>query len=89
MRGKENFHGMTKGTFALKYDSESGISYIEKVIDEQTKNHNETTSEVVTGFMPQMLNESGRPHKYCTVCSFENYLDHLNPEVDNLWQTPE
>ena len=79
---------MTKDTFALKYDSDSGISYVEKVQNEQTKNHYETNAEIVTGFIPQMLDESGRPHKYCPVHSFENYLGHLNPEVNHLWQTP-
>ena len=83
-QGEENFHGMMKDTLALKYNSDSGISYIEKVQDEQTKNHFETNAEIVTGFMPQMLDESRRPHKYCSVCSFENYLGHLNPTVNNL-----
>ena len=87
-RGKENFHAMTKNTFALKYDAESGISHVEKVQDEQTKNHCETNAEIVTGFMPQMLDDTGRPHKYCPVRSFENYLGHLHPDVDHLWQTP-
>ena len=85
---------MTKSTFALKYTTESGISYIEKVQDEMTKNHTEITAEVQTDIMPQMLDENGKPHKYCPVCSFENCLGHLNrlghlnPKVEHLWQTP-
>ena len=63
-----------KSTFALKYDSESGISYVEKVQEKMTKNHTETTSEEQTGFMPQMLDTNGKPHKYCPVGRFENYL---------------
>ena len=78
---------MTKDTFALKYDSDSGISYVEKVQDKQTKIYCETNAEIVTGFMPQMLDESERPHKYCPVHSFENYLGHLNPEVNMKTQT--
>ena len=61
---------------------------MEKVEDETTKNHKETNYEVQTGFMPQMVNSNGKPHKLYPVRSFENYLGHLNPKIPNLWQTP-
>ena len=35
-----------------------------------------------------MLDDTGRPHKYCPVRSFENYLGRLNPDDEHLWQTP-
>ena len=43
---------MTMKTFQLEYDQESGICFMKKVIDEVTKNHQETNNEVITGFMP-------------------------------------
>ena len=87
-RGNENVHGWTKSTFELKFDQESGITCLEKVIDEMTKNHKETNVEILTGFMPQMLDSTGQPHKYCLIHSFENYIGKLNNTIENLWQTP-
>ena len=84
-RGNENVHKWTKSTFELKYDVDTGITYLEKVFDEMTKNHQETNCEIQTGFMPQMLDSSGKPHKLCPIHSFENYISHLN---EDLWQTP-
>ena len=74
---------MTKKTFALRKDPDTEFSYIAKVMDEETKNHKETDSEIITGFMPEI------PYcKMCPVQSFLTYLYSLSPEVDHLWQTP-
>ena len=87
-RGTENFQQFSKDMFQLHFDSETGISYVKKIQDEETKNHRETDSEIITGFMPQMLDTNGRPHKMCPVHSFENYVSHLNPKIQKLWQRP-
>lgn len=85
-RGGENVHAFTKETFALKFDVDTKIAYVSKVQDELTKNHREKDNEMITGFMPQLLDTDGRPHRLCPVRSFENYLYHLNPTINNLWQ---
>ena len=86
-RGAENIEKMTKNTFQLHSDQETGIAFVKKVEDEQTKNHSETNSKIITGYMPQMLDPTtGRPHKLCPVRSYENYLWQLNPDNDMLWQ---
>lgn len=38
--------------------------------------------------MPQLLNSDGRPHYLCPVRSFENYIAHLSPKINQLWQRP-
>ena len=48
-RGAENLESMTKSTFKLCFDQESGISYIIKAEDEMTKNHCETNNKIITG----------------------------------------
>ena len=40
-RGGENIKDMTKETFQLCFDNETKISYVKKVLDEMTKNHQE------------------------------------------------
>ena len=72
----------------MMHDSETGISYVKKVQDEMSKYHKETNQEIITGFMPQVLDIDGKPHRLCPVCSFENYLGHLDPKIDSLWQCP-
>ena len=54
-----NIQDMTTSTFELKYDADTGICYVKKVIDELTKNQCESDHELVTGFMPQLKNEDG------------------------------
>ena len=85
-RGNENIKDMTKSTFNLCFDQESGISYIKKIEDEMTKNHKERDTELISGFIPQVLNADGTPHKLCPVRSYENYINLLNEKLDNLWQ---
>lgn len=87
-RGGENIHDMTIDSFELVYDHETQITYVKKAKDEMTKNHKENDSVFVTGFMPQMLDTDGRPHKMCPVRSYENYIHKLNPANKSLWQTP-
>ena len=79
---------MNRDIFKFHFDSDTQITYVKKEKDEQTKNHREADSEVQTGFMLQVLDSNRRPHKLCPVCSFENYLCHLNPNSEALWQTP-
>ena len=38
--------------------------------------------------MPQVFNVNDQPHKMWPVRSFENYLEHLSPKWDLLWQHP-
>ena len=87
-RGGENIKEMTVDTFELIFDEVTRISYVKKKKDEQTKNHKECDSEVITGFMPQILDNTGAPHKMCPVRSFENYITKLNPKNTSLWQQP-
>ena len=82
-RGGENIERMTKNTFELKSHPETGIKYIEKVIDEETKNHKEVDGQIVTGYMPEMPNQ----HKLCSVQSFLTYIYSLTKDSNELWQT--
>ena len=50
--------------------------------------HKETNSEITSGSMPQIVGSDGRPHKMCPVRSYENYINHLHPDSDELWQQP-
>ena len=87
-RGSENFHSMEKEDFAPEYDEDTNIAYVRKVKDELTKNHKDLDIDITSGFMTQVMGSDGRPHKLCPVCSFENYLNHLNPKCKSLWQQP-
>ena len=87
-RSAENFIEMNKNTFKLHFDEEINIAYVQKVCDEMTKNHKSKDNEITTGFMPQVFDENGRPHKLCPVRSYKNYISHLNPKCDKLWQQP-
>ena len=77
-RGSENIYAMKKDTFQLAYDRDTKIAYVFKSKDEITKNHQETNSPIVTGFMPQILNSDGTVDRMCPVRSFDNYLNHIN-----------
>ena len=80
-RGAENFKQMTVKTFKVVHDSEHNTMYVMKDIDELQKNHKEIDGEVITGYMPEIC---GDPT--CLVESFREYLSHLNPYSENLWQ---
>ena len=83
-QGGENIKDMTKNTFQLEYDPETRMSYVRKIVDEIQKNHQETNEEIITGFMPQIIQPNGMPHKLYPVQAFENYLGKLNPNSDKL-----
>ena len=81
-------HAMTKATFELVYNEEIKITYLKKKQDEATKNHKETKSEMITGYMLQILDQSCHPHWLCPICSYKNYLNHFHDDCKFLWQTP-
>ena len=82
-RGAENIKQMKIDTFKVVFDQQLDLIYIKKDKDELTKNDKEVNSELITGYMPEM-----KGSKFCPVESFREYLNHLNPNNDNLWQTP-
>ena len=79
-RANENIDKFTKSTFKMETDSNTGLRYIVKVIDERTKNHQDDT-ELITAFMPEFPNS-----KLCPLKSYMSYLTQLHPKCDNLWQ---
>jgi hypothetical protein len=81
-RGQENIRSMTKDTFKVTIDSDTGRKYVVKCKDELTKNHRGEDTESFSGFMPENHSDS------CPVKSFEKYLMKLNPQCDALWQRP-
>ena len=85
-QGGENIKDLIKEMFQLHFDTETKMSYVKKVVDKIQKNHQEYDSEIITGFMPQIQNISGVPHKVCPVRSFEMYLNNLHADNKFLWQ---
>ena len=81
-RGCENIHAMTKDTFEVCVDGE-GNEFVRQARGELNKNHNETDREGYTGFMPAHAGS-----ELCPVAAFKNYVSHLNPMCDSLWQRP-
>ena len=79
-RANENIDVFTKETFAIEQDSDTGLRYVVKIVDEVTKNH-QIDSEMVTACMPEM---QGSPN--CPVMCFEKYLSKLDPTSKWLWQ---
>ena len=82
-RGAENMHTMTKTSFRLMTDSDTGLRYVRKV-DAMTKNHRENES-----------NDSGPDGRMvethtadCPVESYLKYLSKLHPNQDRLWCYP-
>ena len=86
--GNENMHSMSKSTFELVYDEEIKITYLKRKQDETTKNHKETNSEIITGYMLQILDQNGHPHQLCPIHSYKNYINHVHDDCEYLWQTP-
>ncbi|KAK7094075.1 hypothetical protein V1264_007745 [Littorina saxatilis] len=79
-RGAENMHTMTKDTFEVKLDANTGRQYLYKK-DELTKNHRDD-SEGYTGFMPATGTHD------CPVSTFLKYIEKLHPESERLWCYP-
>ena len=83
--GGGTMHRMTKTTFKILYNPETGLEYVCKAVDEYTKYHRENENENEgDGSMPEM--PPGNP--LCPVLSFQRYLEKLNPNCDRLWQRP-
>ncbi|XP_033724872.1 uncharacterized protein LOC117314856 [Pecten maximus] len=79
-RGTENFEKMTKDTFVINVDPDSGLKFVVK----NTGLMNTCMSNAISnGFM---LEDPGS--LYCPVASYEKYLSKLNPKTDRLWQYP-
>ena len=83
-RGGENIDKMTKDTFKLSTDPTTGVKFIEKVMDEETKNHKEVDGQLVTGYMTELPND----HKLWPLQSYLTYLYSLSPDSNELWQSP-
>ena len=79
-RANENIDAFTKDTFVMEINHNNGLKYVKKVIDEQTKNHQDDTS-MITGIMPEMPNSP-----LCPISSFMKYVSKLNPRCEYLWQ---
>lgn len=75
-------HGMTKNTFKVFTDDNTGRKYVKKVVDELTKNH-KIDKESSSGIMPEVPGSI-----FCPVLSYEMYISKLHPECDKLWQRP-
>ena len=82
-RGGENFSKMTKFTFAVKKDVETGREFVYKSMDELNKNNRENNKTVTSGIMPA---RPGDPS--CPVFSFKLYTSKLNDKCERLWQRP-
>ena len=82
-RGSENFKSMTTKTFQVVHDNKRNLVYVMKDIDKLQKNHQEVDGQIITGYMPEIPGDT-----LCPVESFREYLSHLNPECDALWQSP-
>ena len=82
-RGGENMVDMTKETFSVQTDPDSGLRYVVKAKDELTKNHRENDNESFSGYMPE---SQGNPR--CPVSSYEKYISKLNSDLERPWQRP-
>ena len=82
-RGGENIPQMTKSTFAIGTDSNTGRKYVHKKLDELNKNNRAGNKETSSGVMPE---KPGDP--MCPVLSFKLYMGKLSDDCDRLWQRP-
>ena len=82
-RVSENFKNMTVHTFQAVFDDMNDIIYIKKSEDKMQKNHKECDSEIITEYMPEM-----KENPLCPVESYREYISHLNPDCEFLWQRP-
>ena len=81
--GAENIYGMTKGTFKVVNDHDINIYYITKAVDKETKNHEESDSEIISGYMPEIPDR-----KYCPLQSYLTYKISFDTISNDLWQQP-
>ena len=82
-RANENIEKFTKDTFTVCLDEDTGLHYVIKTEDEQTKNHQMDQSGLITACMPEIPG-----NRFCPVQSFRKYLSKLHPRCDSLWQYP-
>ena len=82
-RANENIDKFQKSTFQLKTHADTGLKYIVKAYDEQTKNHWIQHEDISTVCMPEIPG-----NRLCPVKNFMAYLTHLNPLMEDLWQYP-
>ena len=61
------------------------MRFIYQTTSELTKNHNENDSTTDTNGEGRVYATNGPK---CPVACFEKYLNHLNPNMDALWQRP-
>ena len=80
-RGRENLRALTKDSLAVKIDG-NGVEYIEKVVDELSKNHRENDVDQEGG----VIYATGG--KKCPVASFKLYIQKLNPKLNAFFQRP-
>ena len=80
--GVKNIHAMLKDNFEVTTDPDTSLHYVCIAKDEETKNHKETDSDIISGFMPEI-----KDSKYCPVTSYLRYVKALSPKSDKLWQT--
>ena len=71
-RGSENIDNFKQDTFSVHLDMNTNLLYVKKDKDELTKNHNETSTELISGVMPEI-----RGSKYCPVRCFRNMLTQI------------
>ena len=83
-RGFENFPKMTKDTFKLSTHPDTGVKYLERIEDEETKNHKEVDGQIVSGYMPEISYDN----KLCPVSSYLTYLYSLSKDNNILSQSP-
>ena len=81
-RGSENMDKMKKDHFKLAFHAKSETWYVTKDKDELTKNHKDI-EEQISGIMPE-----NKDDPLCPVKSYRNYISHLNPNNNFLWQLP-
>ncbi len=83
-RGHENLKKMTKSTFDISRDQETGCLFLYQKIDKCDKNHKESDTEPsYEGSMYEIPGSSS-----CPVKLYLLYRAKLNPDLDELWQWP-
>ena len=69
--------------FEMHTDPDTGLHYIKRVQDEETKNHKAYNEDIQTTFMPEI-----KDNKMCPIQSYLTQLYSLSLDSDYLWQTP-
>ena len=80
-RANENIVKFTKGAFKVLQHANSGLKYVVKCFDEQTKNHQMDMTDIQTACMVKLPDS-----RLCPVKSFMKYKEHLSPLMNDFWQ---